>query len=102
MNKNFLTELERRSLIARHRVAKDSREADRIKAVLLADAGWTYRMIAEALFIDEVTASRHVTEYNESKKLTNDTNLGRPSKLTKAQTIELSEHLIPNTKNNLA
>jgi hypothetical protein len=38
--KNFLTEAERAELKQRHRREKDRRTADRIKAVLLSDAGW--------------------------------------------------------------
>jgi hypothetical protein len=39
---NFLTDIERAEL-KRHRGEKDRRIADRIKAVLLLDSGWSYR-----------------------------------------------------------
>lgn len=61
--KGFLTETKREALKAQHRQEKNRRVADRIKAVLLSDKGWTYRQIAEALLIDEQTIGRHVDEY---------------------------------------
>src|SRR5476651_1387801 len=68
--KRFLTDTEREALKAQHRQEKNRRVADRIKAVLLSDKGWTYRQIAEALLIDEQTIGRHVDEYKEHQKLT--------------------------------
>ena len=59
----FLSEEQRTELIGRHRTERDGRIKDRLKAVLWSDGGWTYRQIAEALFLDEETASRHVAEY---------------------------------------
>ena len=67
--KGFLTGTEREALKGQHRQEKNRRVADRIKAVLLSDKGWTYRQIAEALFIDEQTIGRHVDEYKENQKL---------------------------------
>ena len=58
--KEYLNQEEREALKAQHRQEKNRRVADRIKAVLLSDKGWTYRQIAEALLIDERTISRHV------------------------------------------
>ena len=47
--KNFLSQQERNELKARHRLERDGRVRDRIKAVLLYDKGWTLMQIAEAL-----------------------------------------------------
>ncbi|MDR0624925.1 MAG: helix-turn-helix domain-containing protein, partial [Holosporales bacterium] len=55
MKRDFLTDADRLELRAKHRKEKDRSSADRIKAVLLADKGWSYRQIAEALFLDEDT-----------------------------------------------
>jgi transposase len=93
MNKSFLTEQERKDLRAQHRAEKNGRSRDRIKAVLMADNGWTYKAIAEALLVDEVTVSSHVKEYQESGKLHTAPIPGRPSKLTEIQTTELLAHL---------
>jgi transposase len=65
---------------------------DRIKAVLLADDGWTYRNISYALFIDEQTISQHVVDYKESGKLTLSSG-GKASYLTEAKSKELTAHL---------
>ena len=50
---NFLTAEEQNSLKSLHRAEKNRRNADRIKAVLLSDKGWTFRQISEALLLDE-------------------------------------------------
>jgi transposase len=93
-NKEFLTEQERRELRLRHRSEKDRRAGDRIKAILLADEGGTYKQVANALLIDEESVTRHVKEYQASKKLTIDhVSPGRPSKLDAGQTAELVDPL---------
>lgn len=91
MNK-ILTSQERSLLLKEHRVERDGRKRDRMKAVLLYDQGWSYRAIAQALFLDEETISKHVSEYQEEKKLSIQTG-GRSSKLNAAQTAELIAHL---------
>lgn len=68
--KNFLSEQARQELRLQHRRERDRRVADRIKAVLLKDSGWTNRKIAEALMLDEETVSQHVDDYIERRKLT--------------------------------
>ncbi len=90
--KEFLTAVERGELRSRHRKEKNRRVADRIKAVLLSDKGWSYRQISEALFLDEQTIGNHVDEYRKSKKL-NLFSGGSTSKLGSAEAAELSNHL---------
>jgi transposase len=90
--KGFLNQAQRDALKAQHRQEKNRRVADRIKAVLLSDKGWTYRQIAEALLIDEQTISRHVDEYKEDQKLTLSSG-GSMSKLSWVQSGELVGHL---------
>lgn len=90
--KAFLNPAERISLRSRHRAEKDRRTADRIKAVLLADKGWSCKQIAEALFLDEGTAHRHINEYIEQQKLSIESG-GSQSKLSEAQAAELIKHL---------
>lgn len=90
--KDFLTQEERAVLKVQHRHEKNRRVADRIKAILLSDKGWTYRQIAEALLIDEQTIGRHVDEYLLDKKLTLSSG-GSTGKLNEAQTAEIEEHL---------
>lgn len=94
--KNFLSNEERDLLKLKHRRERDRRIADRIKAVLLKDKGWTNRRIAEALMIDEDTVSHQIEEYNREKKLCPE-NGGSESKLNVTQTTELIAHLEVNT-----
>lgn len=88
----FLTDENRVALRTQHRQEKNRRTADRIKAVLLSDKGWTYRQISEALLIDEQTISRHVDEYKDNQKLTVSSG-GSMSKLDAVQTEALIAHL---------
>jgi transposase len=92
----FLSPEEIASLRLQHRKEKDRRVADRIKAVLLFHRGWSYKQIAEALFLDEITVSKHIREYQEEKKLRIVTG-GSESKLSPAQTAELNVHLAAHT-----
>lgn len=89
---SFLSETDCATLRMKHRSEKDRRVADRIKAVLLSNKGWSYRQIAEALLIDEQTISRHVEEYKVSLKLTLKSG-GSVSKLDTSQTACLVLHL---------
>lgn len=57
--KDFLTSEEKETLRKQHRRERDRRVADRIKAVLLSDKGWSYRHIAEALMLDEECSDPH-------------------------------------------
>ena len=50
---NFLSEEEKKYFRLLHRQERERRSADRIKAVILLDKGWTRRAIAEALLLDE-------------------------------------------------
>lgn len=92
----LLTKQEKENLRAAHRQEKNRRAADRIKCILLADEGWTYRMIAKVLLLDEQTISEHVSEYLSEKKLTLNSG-GSASKLDSTQTAELISHLELNT-----
>lgn len=94
--RNFLTEDERTRLRSQHRLERDRRVADRIKAVLLYDKGWTYQKIAEALMLDPETISQHIEDYQEKNKLKPE-NGGSTSKLTAEQSKELIEHLEQTT-----
>lgn len=90
--KDFLSENIRRELKARHGTERDGRVRDRIKAILLANKGWTYRQIAEALMLDEETVSRHLHEYLKHNKL-KPANGGSSPKLNAMQAAELIHHL---------
>ena len=89
---NFLSPHEIATLRARHRQDSNGRTRDRIKAILLANEGWTYLMISEALLLDDQTISRHVQEYKEKQKLTIDSG-GSKSLLSYADTEALIAHI---------
>lgn len=97
---NFLSEEEREKLRFQHRRERDRRIAERIKAVLLKDLGWTNRQIAIALMLDEETIAQHVNDYRKSKKLKPE-NGGSVAKFSKAQTTELIAHLEQFTYTNV-
>ena len=63
-----------------------------MKVVLWWDEGWTLERIAKALFINEKTASQHLSDYEESKKLKPE-NGGSTPRLSAEQTAELVGHL---------
>jgi transposase len=91
-----LTETQRFYLNQQHKVERDSRVSDRIKAVLLADKGWTQKRIAEALLIHETTVWGHLNDYLYERNLYSNSG-GSSSKLDETQTQELIEHLEKNT-----
>ncbi|MCL2311627.1 MAG: hypothetical protein FWC41_03905 [Firmicutes bacterium] len=66
---DFLNEQECEELKKSHRQEKNRRKADRIKAVLSVNKGWSYSEIAEALLLDEDTISHHIG----SKEITSHT-----------------------------
>lgn len=88
----FLTPDEHKALECQHRCEKDRRCADRIKAVLLANKGWSFIRIAEALLLDRETISRHIWEFREEQKLSTKSG-GSKGKLTSEQTSDLMAHL---------
>jgi transposase len=94
--KDFLKETEREELKKRHRQEKDRRTADRIKAVLMSDKGWSFREIAAILLLDEETISKHVEEYRTQQKLSIQTGESS-SKLSEEQETELVKHLESKT-----
>jgi Transposase and inactivated derivatives len=91
MNK-FLTEEERTALKAQHRRERDKRVSDRLKAILLADDGWTQPLIAKALLLDDQTIGSYVKDYKESGKLKHESG-GSTGKLTAHEAKELESHL---------
>lgn len=93
---NFLDEKEREDLQAKHRLERDRKICDRIKAILLFDKGWSYEQIAEALLLSDRTIKNHISEYKESKKLELETK-GSIEKLNARQSEQLIRHLEEHT-----
>jgi len=94
MNK-ILNESERDKLLLQHRRERDRRVADRIKAVLLRDEGWTYAEISHALFLSEDSIKFHLQDYISQNKLKPE-NGGSVSLLNSSQTVALLAHLDVN------
>ena len=63
MIKFSLTSQQKSDLEARHKVSKDARECDRIKAILLRSEGWSTSHIAQALRKSESSITRHIDDY---------------------------------------
>jgi transposase len=84
---NFLTDQERDQLKLQHKRERDKRVADRIKAVLLHDRGWSPRQIAEALFITDQAVRDHIEDYKTSQKLAPESG-GSEEKLSKEQSAQ--------------
>ena len=82
-------------LKAQHKKEQNGRNRDRIKAVLLINAGYSYERTAEILLLDDSTIRRHIEEYLASKKLLNN-NKGSKSKLNKVQANQLITYLQTN------
>ena len=61
----FLTEEQITALRQAHRTIKDKKLADRIKAILSLNAGFSYTQIATILLLDEVTLRRYIQKFQE-------------------------------------
>lgn len=92
----FLSDQERVTLRAQHKQERDKRIADRIKAVLLYDNGWSPQQIAKALFISDQAVREHVEEYKASNKLKPESG-GSEEKLSKKQSEQIEAHLQEHT-----
>ncbi len=88
----LLTPEQRETLLIRHRGERDRRVADRIKAVLLRDAGLSYEQIAHVLFLSDEAVRKHVGDFLSEAKLAPE-NGGSEPKLDEKQTAKLLAHL---------
>ena len=66
---NFLFPEEREALRIQHKKERDKRICYRINAVLLADIGWSYRQIADALLLSDEAVKQHIQDYQASRKI---------------------------------
>lgn len=98
--KDFLTEEQVKVLKLTHRTIKDKKLADRIKAVLMVNFGFTYNQISQALLLDEVTLRRYVTKFQTKniEGLLECHYIGGQTRLTISQEQELKLFLKDNTK----
>jgi len=84
------------ALRERHRKERDRRVADRIKAVLLRDKGYSYEEIADVLFLSDEGARKHVSDYFREAKLAPE-NGGSEPELNAEDTATLLSHLESRT-----
>jgi transposase len=91
----ILTPQQRSSLLLLHRKEPMKKTADRVKAVLLYDDGWTPPKIAQALLIEESTVRDHIKTYQKEERLIPDYK-GSPPILTPEESLSLSQHLETN------
>jgi transposase len=94
--KDFLSPEKRNKLKLQHKHERDKRVCDRIKAVLLADEGWTFQQIAKVLLLSDEAISQQVQDYLAKQKLKPESG-GSDSKLNEEQTKSLLEHLQQHT-----
>ena len=91
----FLDESERADLKAQHKLERDKKICDRIKAVLLYDKGWSYVEIAETLLLSEGAIRTHISQYSAVRNL-KPRGGGSREKLALWQSDKLKEHLEEN------
>lgn len=94
-----LTSKQIASLKTLHRLQRDRKKADRVKAVVLLGSGWTVAMVAEALLVDEKTVRLWFEKYvhgGENELLTM-FYAGKEPSLSETQQQELARHLDENT-----
>lgn len=82
----------KKALEKRHRVERDARVCDRIKAVLLKSEGWGNEAIAQALRIHVETVAKHLQDWVKLEKLKPE-NGGSKSHLNVDQEKTLEQHL---------
>lgn len=87
-----LSTAQKETLEALHRVERDGRVRDRIKAVLLKSEGWTNKAIGQALRIHPETVAEHLHDWAQAEKLKPE-NGGSESRLNAQQTRALAQHL---------
>ena len=92
----ILDESIRSELLISHKTERDKRIADRMKAVLLYDDGWTPPRIAAVLMLEEGTVRRHLNSYEEERKL-KPSYKGSQAKLNEEESKCLSDHLESTT-----
>lgn len=91
----LLTSKQRLELHQAHRAEREQRFADRIKTILLVDAGWPVEKIAEALLIDPDTVRRYQRLYETGglELLCKFAYEGRACQISPAEREELRDEL---------
>lgn len=94
-----LSASDRETLKKLHKGEKIKKSADRIKAILLLDAGYTRNQISEILLIDEDTITNWSKKFKSSinlSKFLTDNHVDYQGKLTKEQIMLVKQHINKN------
>jgi len=96
---DFLSKDQRAELENLHRKCKQKRYADRIKSVLLLNAGFSATDISKILLMDDQSVWRYLETYETEgvNGLISDKYTGGLSFLSETELVELRAHLIKNT-----
>ncbi len=97
-----LTHEERNNIKQLHRNCSKRRNADKLKALLLLDKGFSCVEVGEILLLDDDTVRNYRSMYLTQgiKSLLTDKNKGTSSRLNESQINELESHLESNTYPN--
>jgi transposase len=87
------------SLKSLHRLQRDRKKADRVKAIVLLGSGWSVAQVAQALLIDEKTVHTWFEKYQRGGKdeLLTLCYQGKEPSLTVMQQEEFAKHLDEKT-----
>lgn len=94
-----LSSADQQVLLQLHRNTKEKRTADRIKAIILLNNGYTQTEIASILMLDDDTISNWVKKFKSSiniKIWLNDNYIGYQGKLNSEQIFQLKSYLTKN------
>ena len=95
----ILNDSEKNNLRKLHRQLKDRKSADRIKAILLYNQGYTKRQISEILLLDDDTIRTWLKKFkksNDVKDYIEDNYVPYSGRLNSCQITELKEYLKEN------
>lgn len=94
-----LTQIEREELKQLHKSCRIKRYADKLKALLLLDNGFSCIEVGEILLLDDDTVRKYRTQYLNlgAKSLLQDNNKGTSSYLSDIELESLDRHLDQNT-----
>jgi transposase len=95
----ILTSEQVSSLSLKHRMAREKRYADKLKAVILLGTGWSLKQVSEVLLLDEETLRSYVKKYldGDVASLLSDKYSGNnANKLSDVQKSELTVYLENN------
>lgn len=101
---HFLSQSERDELKARHRLEREKRKCDRIKAILMLDKGLSYEEIEEHLLLEEDTIKRYYAIYREkgTEELLRMHYEGKPCQLNREESKELEQYIEKQTPQSAA